>query len=50
MNETIYRKTVDFKKLTQHERVVFFRAKKMRMTIEDYARKFGSKNLPHLIS
>ena len=45
MNQT----KVDQQKLTQHERVVLNRATKLGMSVAQYAQKFGSKNLPHLL-
>jgi hypothetical protein len=41
---------MDIKKLTQHERVVYFRAKRLRLTVKEYSQKFGSKNLSHLLA
>ena len=40
---------INIKKLTQHERVVFFRALRLRMSFAEYAFKFGSRNIPHLL-
>lgn len=40
---------INIKKLTQHERVVFFRALRLKLTFAEYAKKFGSRNIPHLL-
>lgn len=40
---------IDVKSWTQHERVVYFRALSMGMSVRAYARKFKAKNLPHLV-
>ena len=42
-------KMVDLKKLTQHETVVYFRAMRQGLSVKEYAKKYGSKNLPHLL-
>jgi hypothetical protein len=43
-------KKEDFKKLTQHERVVLLRTIRLRMPLEKYVEKYQVKNLPHLMA
>jgi hypothetical protein len=40
----------DFKRLTQHERVVLLRTIRLRMPLEIYVQKYNVKNLPHLMA
>lgn len=49
MANVIIRQKVNVEKLTQHERVVFARAHRMGMTVQQYAKKFGSKNIDGLL-
>ena len=39
----------DIKKLTQHERVVLFRALRMGLTLAEYDLKYHVKNVPNLL-
>jgi len=49
MAVVIVRQKVDIKRLTQHERVVFARARRIGLTVRQYVERFGCKNIDTLL-